>query len=39
VIFYVLIEEGVISAADLELFQYADEPEAAWEIIKGFYRL
>ncbi|MDF2464437.1 MAG: hypothetical protein K0Q43_2672 [Ramlibacter sp.] len=37
--FDVLIEEGVISAADLDLFQYADEPEAAWEIIKGFYRL
>ena len=33
--FDVLIEEGVISAADLDLFQYADEPEAAWEIIKG----
>jgi uncharacterized protein (TIGR00730 family) len=37
--FDVLIEEGVISAADLDLFQYADEPDAAWEIIKGFYRL
>ena len=37
--FDVLIEEGVIAAADLDLFQYADEPEAAWEIIKGFYRL
>jgi uncharacterized protein (TIGR00730 family) len=37
--FDVLIEEGVISAADLDLFQYADEPEAAWDIIKAFYRL
>jgi uncharacterized protein (TIGR00730 family) len=37
--FDVLIEEGVISPADLDLFQYADEPEAAWDIIKGFYRL
>jgi uncharacterized protein (TIGR00730 family) len=37
--FDVLIEEGVISPADLQLFQYADEPEAAWDIIKTFYRL
>jgi uncharacterized protein (TIGR00730 family) len=37
--FDLLIEEGVISAADLDLFQYADEPQAAWDIIKGFYRL
>src|SRR5204862_3004297 len=35
----VLVEEGAISAADLELFQFADEPQAAWEIIRGFYRL
>jgi uncharacterized protein (TIGR00730 family) len=37
--FDVLIDEGVISPADLDLFQYADEPEAAWDIIRGFYRL
>ncbi len=37
--FDVLIDEGVISASDLDLFQYADDPETAWEIIKGFYRL
>jgi uncharacterized protein (TIGR00730 family) len=37
--FDLLIEEGVISPADLQLFQYADEPEAAWEVIKTFYRL
>jgi len=37
--FDVLIEEGVISPADLDLFQYADEPAAAWDIIKSFYRL
>jgi uncharacterized protein (TIGR00730 family) len=37
--FDVLIEEGVISPADLDLFQYADDPESAWNIIKGFYRL
>ena len=34
-----MVEEGVISAADLGLFQYADEPQAAWDIIKGFYQL
>jgi uncharacterized protein (TIGR00730 family) len=37
--FQVLIDEGVISAVDLDLFQYADEPKAAWDIIKAFYRL
>jgi uncharacterized protein (TIGR00730 family) len=37
--FELLVEEGVISAADLDLFQFADEPEAAWEIIRSFYRL
>jgi uncharacterized protein (TIGR00730 family) len=37
--FDVLIEEGVISEADLGLFQYADDPEKAWDIIKAFYRL
>jgi uncharacterized protein (TIGR00730 family) len=37
--FEMLVEEGVISAADLDLFQLADEPEAAWEIIRTFYRL
>jgi uncharacterized protein (TIGR00730 family) len=37
--FDVLIEEGVISAADLDLFQYADDPDDAWNIIKAFYRL
>jgi uncharacterized protein (TIGR00730 family) len=37
--FDLLVEEGVISPADLDLFQFADEPEAAWEIIKTFYRL
>ena len=37
--FQVLIDEGVISPVDLDLFQYADEPEAAWNIIKAFYQL
>jgi uncharacterized protein (TIGR00730 family) len=37
--FDVLIDEGVISPADLELFQYADDPQTAWDLIKSFYRL
>jgi uncharacterized protein (TIGR00730 family) len=37
--FEVLVDEGVISPADLDLFQFADEPQAAWDIIKSFYRL
>ncbi len=37
--FDVLIEEGLISPDDLNLFQYADDPEDAWKIIKDFYRL
>ncbi|HYD75737.1 TIGR00730 family Rossman fold protein [Ramlibacter sp.] len=37
--FDVLVEEGVISPADLQLFQFADEAQDAWDIIKGFYRL
>lgn len=37
--FEMLVEEGVISPADLELFQFADEPQAAWDIIRTFYRL
>lgn len=37
--FELLVEEGVISPADLELFQFADDPETAWDLIKTFYRL
>ncbi|WP_374668878.1 TIGR00730 family Rossman fold protein [Ramlibacter sp.] len=37
--FELLVEEGVISPADLELFQFADEPQAAWDLIRGFYEL
>jgi uncharacterized protein (TIGR00730 family) len=37
--FEMLVDEGVISPADLDLFQFADEPETAWDIIKTFYRL
>jgi hypothetical protein len=34
-----MVEEGVISAEDLKLFTYVDEPEAAWAVIQKFYRL
>jgi uncharacterized protein (TIGR00730 family) len=37
--FEVLVEEGVISPTDLALFQFADDPETAWNLIKTFYRL
>jgi uncharacterized protein (TIGR00730 family) len=37
--FEFLVEEGVISPGDLDLFQFADEPEVAWDMIKTFYRL
>ena len=35
----VMIEEGVISEQDLELFSYVDEPQAAWDVIRNFYDL
>lgn len=37
--FDMLVEEGVISAEDLKLFQFADTPEQAWQILKDFYQL
>jgi uncharacterized protein (TIGR00730 family) len=37
--FEMLVEEGVISPADLDLFQFADDAQAAWDIIRTFYRL
>lgn len=37
--FDMMVEEGVISPADLDLFQYADDPETAWNLIRSFYRL
>lgn len=30
-----LVTEGMIAAEDMQLFKYADDPEAAWDIIKG----
>ena len=35
----VMIEEGVISAQDLDLFTYVDDPTAGWEVIQKFYNL
>jgi uncharacterized protein (TIGR00730 family) len=35
----VLVEEGMISEADLKLFRYVDTPEAAWRAICDFYQL
>ncbi len=37
--FEVLVEEGAISPDDLKLFQYVDDPQAAWDAIKKFYKL
>jgi uncharacterized protein (TIGR00730 family) len=37
--FEVLIEEGAIKREDLELFQYIDDPQLAWDAIKKFYEL
>ena len=35
----VMLEEGVISPEDLDLFHYVDTPEAGWDVIKRFYAL
>ena len=35
----VLVEEGAISPDDLELFQYVDDPQTAWQHIVKFYDL
>ena len=37
--FELLIEEGTISAQDVNLFHYTDDPKEAWEIIQSFYAL
>lgn len=37
--FNVLVEDGVVSAGDLELFQYVETAEEAWEAIKLAYRI
>ena len=35
----VLVEEGAISPEDLDLFRVVDTPQAAWNVIRDFYRL
>jgi uncharacterized protein (TIGR00730 family) len=35
--FEALVEEGVVSAADLKLFQFVETAEEAWDIISKFY--
>jgi predicted Rossmann-fold nucleotide-binding protein len=37
--FEFLIEEGTISAENLDLFHYTDDPQEAWELIRAFYQL
>lgn len=37
--FDLLVEEGTISAKDLGLFHYTDDPHEAWSIIKRFYEI
>jgi uncharacterized protein (TIGR00730 family) len=37
--FDAMVEDGTISAVDLSLFTYADEPQVAWETIRRFYQL
>jgi len=34
-----LIEEGAISPEDPNLFQYVDDPQVAWDLIRNFYAL
>jgi uncharacterized protein (TIGR00730 family) len=35
--FPALVEEGVISAKDLDLFHYVESAEEAWECVRAFY--
>jgi len=35
----VMLDEGVISPQDMDLFTYIDEPKAAWDVIQKFYAL
>jgi len=37
--FDVLVEEGMISPEDVELFEYVDDPQDAWACIARFYGL
>jgi uncharacterized protein (TIGR00730 family) len=35
----VMLEEGVISPQDMDLFSYVDDPQSAWDVIRTFYGL
>ena len=37
--FDLLVEEGVISPGDTQLFKLVDTPEAAWDAIQSYYQL
>jgi len=37
--FDLLVEEGLISPEDLDLIQYAETPEQAWQLIRDFYNI
>ena len=37
--FDALVEAGVISAPDLNLFRFCDEPQQAWDAVREFYGL
>ena len=37
--FEALVEQGTISASDLKLFKYVDDPAEAWKLIQDFYKL
>ena len=37
--FDMLVDEGLISAEDLALIQYADSPQHVWQLINDFYQL
>ncbi|MFZ5485839.1 MAG: TIGR00730 family Rossman fold protein [Pseudomonadota bacterium] len=37
--FDVLVEEGMVTAQDLTLFHYSDDPQQAWELVRDFYGL
>ena len=37
--FDALVEQGTVSAEDLKLFHYTDDPAEAWGIIRAFYEL
>jgi uncharacterized protein (TIGR00730 family) len=37
--FDVLVEEGMVTAEDLALFHFSDDPQQAWELVRDFYGL